>query len=114
MMKTSLHIQDRARDGRPERLVTSLLGFGMLTAALCCTASVLTNGGWAGSWTQAPSGATQPCAADSRESVAEQRLSLRLRRDWREERSAAMIERMDKCEAGSLGSSPSACLSEIL
>jgi hypothetical protein len=114
MMKTSLHIQNRARDGRPERLVMSLLGFGMLMAALCCTASVLGNGGSDGRSAQALGGATEPCMADSRESAAEQRLGLRLRRDWREERSAAMIERMDKCEAGSLGSSPSACLSENL
>jgi len=110
MMKTSLYIQNRARDGRPDRLVMSLLGFGMLTAALCCTASVLGNGGSGGSSALGASGATQPCMADSRESAAEQRVG----RDWREVRSAAMIERMEKCEGRSLRSSPSVCLSESL
>jgi hypothetical protein len=62
----------------------------------------------------ASAAATQPWMADSRESASEQGLGLPVRREWREERSAAMIERIDKCETGSLGSSPPVCLSASL
>jgi hypothetical protein len=104
-----IHIRNHWRDGPLSRHVVSLASFAMLTAALCCAASVL--GERAPESTRALA-CEAPRILHSNVNAAEQRPALS--RDWREERSAAMIERMDKCESVSLGSSPTTCFSESL
>jgi len=105
-MQTSLDIRNPWRDGQIGRHVASLASFAMLTGALCCAAVVL------GERAQAPELLTEPYIAHSGEPGTER--APRLRRDWREERSAAMIERTDKCNAVSPESSPPSCLHQSL
>ena len=105
-MQTSLDIRNPWRAGHIGRHVASLASFAMLTGALCCAAGVL------GERAQAPELLREPHIAHSREPGTER--GLRLRRDWREERSAAMIERTDKCNAVSPESSPPSCLHQSL
>jgi len=109
MMQTSFHIRNLRWNSRLGRQVVSLATFAMLTAGLCCAASVLSE--------HAPGGLRAPASeapriAHSDERARGQRSSLR--REWREERSAAMIERMDKCHAVSPESSPPSCLHQSL
>jgi hypothetical protein len=107
-VQISFDIRPCQRDGRPDRLVMSLLGFGMLMAALCCTAGVVGSGASGSIQSPAPSTTTQPGFADSCE------IDLPPRGNWREQRSAAMIERLEKCDAGPPGTSPPTCFSERL
>jgi hypothetical protein len=85
-----IHIRNHWRDGPLSRHVVSLASFAMLTAALCCAASVLGE--------RAPE-STRALACEAPRILHS---------------NAAMIERMDKCESVSLGSSPTTCFSESL
>jgi len=113
-MQTSLHVQSPSGDACPDRHVLSLLGFGMMMAALCCATSVLGNSGSGGAPASTVSAATRPHVADSCDASADLLPGPFMRRGWREERSAAMMERIAKCEAVSAESSPPSCFSERL